>query len=72
MHSSEKECLLFLSQEIEELREQLRDVMFYVEAQGKLQQAEGISQEEIQDGHVIVGGASGTSQSKHARRKKQR
>jgi len=65
-------CISVIWKEVQELQEQLRDVMFYVEAQGKLQKAEGISQEEIQDGHVIVAEASGTSQNKHMRRKKQR
>lgn len=54
------------------MREQLRDVMFYVEAQGKLQQAEGVSREEIQGSHVIVGSASGTSPQNRKTRKKQR
>ncbi|XP_052800633.1 BRCA1-associated protein-like [Mya arenaria] len=60
--------------EISELREQLRDVMFYVEAQGKLQHAEGVSQEEISESHVILGGATGGAQqgAKQGRRKKQR
>ncbi|CAC5377539.1 BRAP [Mytilus coruscus] len=47
--------------EINELREQLRDVMFYLEAQQKLSSATEISQEEIQDGKVIVGASGNTS-----------
>ncbi|XP_053376205.1 BRCA1-associated protein-like [Mercenaria mercenaria] len=58
--------------ELQDLREQLRDVMFYVEAQGKLQHAEGVSQEEIEGSHVIVGAASGTSTHSRKARKKQR
>lgn len=42
-------------QEITELREQLRDVMFYLEAQEKLSKTADVSQEEIQEGQVIVG-----------------
>ncbi|WAR01415.1 BRAP-like protein [Mya arenaria] len=55
-------------------KDKLRDVMFYVEAQGKLQHAEGVSQEEISESHVILGGATGGAQqgAKQGRRKKQR
>ncbi|XP_060558731.1 BRCA1-associated protein-like [Ruditapes philippinarum] len=58
--------------EIQELREQLRDVMFYVEAQGKLKNAEGVSQEEIQGSQVVVGASSETSPQNRKTRKKQR
>ena len=54
-------------QEIKELREQLRDVMFYLEAQQKLSSTTEISQEEIQDSKVIVG-ASGNTPSPNSRR----
>ncbi|XP_076452554.1 BRCA1-associated protein-like [Babylonia areolata] len=47
--------------EVEELREQLRDVMFYLEAQEKLAATSDVSQEEIQEGQVIVGAAAATS-----------
>ncbi|KAK3084604.1 hypothetical protein FSP39_016145 [Pinctada imbricata] len=55
--------------EIQELREQLRDIMFYMEAQQKLASTTEVTQEEIQEGHVIVG-ATGNSPS--ARNKKGR
>ncbi|ESO93398.1 hypothetical protein LOTGIDRAFT_206528 [Lottia gigantea] len=60
--------------EIKDLKEQLRDVMFYLEAQQKLSNTTELSQEEIQDGHVIVGASASTSQSgkKGNGRKKQR
>lgn len=67
-----KEFTVSKDKELQDLREQLRDVMFYMEAQGKLQQAEGVSQEEIQGSHVIVGAASGTSPGARKPRKKQR
>lgn len=65
----------FFVQEIQELREQLRDVMFYMEAQQKLSETSEVSQTELQQSHVIVGGgASGTSPSPRSKkgRKKDR
>lgn len=68
-----KEFTASKDKELQELRDQLRDVMFYVEAQGTLQKAEGVSQEEIRDSHVIVGAASETStQNRKTRKKPQR
>lgn len=55
--------------ELQELKEQLRDVMFYVEAQQKLAEAKDITQEEIQDGQVIVGAAAPSPQMRRARKK---
>jgi hypothetical protein len=46
--------------------------MFYVEAQGKLKNAEGVSQEEIQGSQVVVGASSETSPQNRKTRKKQR
>ncbi|CAH2094168.1 unnamed protein product [Euphydryas editha] len=40
--------------EVADLKEQLRDVMFFVEARGQLQQAAGASQEEIATASVTV------------------
>ncbi|XP_026314590.1 BRCA1-associated protein [Hyposmocoma kahamanoa] len=40
--------------EVTELKEQLRDVMFFVEARGQLEKAEGASQEEIASASVSV------------------
>ncbi|VDI63469.1 BRCA1-associated protein [Mytilus galloprovincialis] len=62
-HSMDKKC----NHEITELREQLRDVMFYLEAQQKLSSATEISQEEIQDGKITLG-ASGNTPSPISRR----
>uniref|UniRef100_A0A0B7A5Q6 BRCA1-associated protein n=1 Tax=Arion vulgaris TaxID=1028688 RepID=A0A0B7A5Q6_9EUPU len=62
----EKKC----SQEIAELRDQLRDVMFYLEAQQKLTNSTGVSQEEIQGSQVIVGAAAAPSHSGKKTRKK--
>ncbi|CAH1800491.1 unnamed protein product [Owenia fusiformis] len=54
--------------ELQDVQEQLRDVMFYIEAQQKLSKTTEVSQAEIQGGHVIVGEAA----SKPADRKKGR
>lgn len=48
-------------QEIADLREQLRDVMFFLEAQEKLANTTDVSQEEIQEGQVIVGATASPS-----------
>ena len=53
---------LLLLQEVSELQEQLRDIMFYMEAQQKLAATTEVSQSEIQDSQIVVspsGGASG-------------
>ncbi|KAL4223545.1 hypothetical protein ACF0H5_017016 [Mactra antiquata] len=68
-----KELSTQRNKEVEDLKEQLRDVMFYMEAQNKLGKAEGVSKEEIEGGHVIVGEASGVSpQSRKSKKKTQR
>ena len=51
-------------QEMADLREQLRDVMFYLEAGQKLASSTEVTQDELQQGHVVLGespqqGASG-------------
>ncbi|GFN84782.1 Brca1-associated protein-like [Plakobranchus ocellatus] len=51
-------------QEVSDLQEQLRDVMFYLEAQQKLAGGEGlggVSKEELQESQVIVGAAASSS-----------
>ncbi|KAK7480039.1 hypothetical protein BaRGS_00028676, partial [Batillaria attramentaria] len=58
--------------EISELRDQLRDVMFYLEAQDKLANTADVSQEEIQDGQVIVGAAASSPSSSARRGRKKR
>ena len=37
------------------MRDQLRDLMFYLEAGQKLASTNEVSQEELQQGHVVVG-----------------
>ena len=59
-------------QEIKDLQEQLRDVMFYLEAQQKLSSTTEVSQEEIQEGQVIVGAAAGGGKGTKKGRKKGR
>ena len=57
---------------MQDLQEQLRDVMFYLEAQQKLAATSEVSQQEIQEGQVIIGAAAaqpGTSHGKKARKK---
>ena len=72
-------------QEVSDLQEQLRDVMFYLEAQQKLSNVAsegangvggacgvaGVSQAEIQDGQVIVG-ASPSPQGREKKARKKR
>ncbi|OWF44883.1 BRCA1-associated protein-like [Mizuhopecten yessoensis] len=59
--------------EIQELREQLRDVMFYLEAQQQLASTTAVSQEEIQEGQVVVGATGSAPSPSHKRgRKKDR
>lgn len=58
--------------EIAELRDQLRDVMFYLEAQDTLAKTTDVSQEEIQEGQVIVGAAAAPEASSKKRPKKKR
>ena len=51
--------------EIKELQSQLKDVMFYLDAQNKMSQFKEVSQEEIQDSQLVIqqdeNAASGTS-----------
>ncbi|KAL8591582.1 hypothetical protein ACOMHN_055549 [Nucella lapillus] len=61
LEKSVKDLTISKDKEVGELREQLRDVMFYLEAQQKLSTASDISQEEIQDGQIIVGAAASSS-----------
>ncbi|KAK6170364.1 hypothetical protein SNE40_018774 [Patella caerulea] len=58
--------------EIKDLQDQLRDVMFYFEAQEKLANNTEISQEELQDGQVFLGASASASQAGKKPRKKQR
>jgi hypothetical protein len=64
------------AQEIAELRDQLRDVMFFLEAKNTLAATAGATQEEIQQGHIIVqspaadGSTSSTPTNKKSRSRK--
>ena len=51
------------------MKEQLRDIMFYVEGQQKLAETTDVTQEEIQDSQVIVGAAAPLPQTKRTRKK---
>ena len=57
-------------QELTELKEQLRDIMFYVEGQQKLAEAKDVTQEEIQESQVIVGAAAPSPQTQAKRTRK--
>ena len=61
--------LVSVFQELQELKEQLRDVMFYVEAQQKLAEAKEVTPEELQDGQVIVGAAAPSPPTRRTRKK---
>ncbi|RWS28418.1 brca1-associated protein-like protein [Leptotrombidium deliense] len=49
--------------ELRELREQVRDLMFFLEAQEKLKDCSDVSREEIESGQIVV--APGSSQNSH-------
>ena len=62
--------------EIEELKSQLRDVMFYLDAQSKFAKSSDVSNEELQDSHLIIqqdeaaGSSKSASKSAENRRRK--
>lgn len=58
-------------QEIQDLQEQMRDLMFYLDAKEKISSSTSEVQQEIQEGTIIVGapGPSGTSTQKQRRRR---
>jgi BRCA1-associated protein len=68
--------------EIQELQLQLRDIMFYLDAQNKMSESKEVTQEEIQNSQLVInnteneaGGASGvtaTPSSKLASRRKRK
>lgn len=47
--------------EVIDLQEQVRDLMFYLNAKEKLQEVSDVSQEEIQEGQIVIGEASASS-----------
>ncbi|XP_025089769.1 BRCA1-associated protein-like [Pomacea canaliculata] len=61
LESHVKDLSASKEKEIADLREQLRDVMFFLEAQEKLANTTDVSQEEIQEGQVIVGATASPS-----------
>lgn len=62
-----------LEQEVAELQDQLRDVMFYLDAKDKLEASEDVTQEELQEGQIVVQPAPSASVGPSSeRRKKQR
>ncbi|XP_046579416.1 BRCA1-associated protein-like [Haliotis rubra] len=68
-----KDSLAVKDKEVRDLQDQLRDIMFYLEAQQKLSNNTEVSQEEIQEGQVIVGAAAAQASPTGKRsRKKQR
>lgn len=40
--------------EIQELQSQLRDIMFYLDAQSKMSESKNVSQEEIQNSQMVI------------------
>lgn len=64
-----RELTQMKDKELTEMKEQLRDIMFYVEGQQKLAETTDVSQEEIQDSQVIVGAAAPLPQTKRTRKK---
>ncbi|XP_013780063.1 BRCA1-associated protein-like [Limulus polyphemus] len=57
--------------EITDLKDQVRDLMFYLEAQEKLQHVSETTRQEIEEGQIVVGatGQSHSSNSRHRRRR---
>ncbi|XP_054275302.1 BRCA1-associated protein-like [Macrosteles quadrilineatus] len=53
--------------EISELKEQLRDIMFYFEAEKQVMASE--QKDEIAEGHIVVGEPSSGNRTKHRRKK---
>ncbi|GIY59957.1 BRCA1-associated protein [Caerostris extrusa] len=56
--------------EISDLQDQVRDLMFYFDAKDKLMDVPNVSSQEIQEGQIVIGEASGTSSSTKHRKKK--
>lgn len=56
------------TEEIKDLKEQLRDVMFFLEAQETLSQTPEKTRQEIQEGQITIGAASPSPDARGARR----
>ncbi|GBM16630.1 BRCA1-associated protein [Araneus ventricosus] len=65
-----KEVREMKEKEITELQEQVRDLMFYFDAKDKLKDVPNVSSQEIQEGQIVIGEASGTSAETTKHRKK--
>ena len=69
-------CFGFALKEVRELRDQLRDLMFTLEAKDTLASVAGATQQEIQEGQIIVqspgaeAGSSSTPTNKKGRSRK--
>lgn len=64
-------------QEIDELKSQLRDIMFYLDAQNKFAASNEVSQEELQQSHLLIAqqendNASGSTPTSKTRRNKKK
>lgn len=57
-------------EEIRELKEQLRDVMFYIEAGQTIRKEEESMQEEMREGQIVVGESSDSTGRRRGRGKK--
>ncbi|KAG1681856.1 BRCA1-associated protein [Nymphon striatum] len=58
------------AQEISELKEQIRDLMFYLEAQSEITKASSETREEIREGQIVMGAsAPASTHSKHRKKK---
>ncbi|KAG1681854.1 BRCA1-associated protein [Nymphon striatum] len=56
--------------EISELKEQIRDLMFYLEAQSEITKASSETREEIREGQIVMGAsAPASTHSKHRKKK---
>ncbi|XP_033627537.1 BRCA1-associated protein-like [Asterias rubens] len=55
--------------EIDELKEQLRDLMFYLDAQQKIGSTSDDTRQEIQDGQIVIGEAAAASSDGRSSRK---
>lgn len=60
------------TKEVAELQDQLRDIMFHLNAQEQLQQTSSATQQDIQDGTIVVGAGAPPAPSRHQRKKRTR
>ncbi len=59
-------------QEMKELREQVRDLMFYLETQKKVEESPDRTKQELQGGQVHVPQATPTSSNTHSRKSRKK